>query len=181
MTTLKRGLLDRMPISQVCEEAGIHPNLFGGWSKRLLEIGARRRIIPLRLAQDPDDPLLAQTSPARLSTHPSQATLTSHLADAAGSMSSWHPRGSSRQRKRLSARCLLDQAQRVEIAQANADDPYHPLRQRRTMSRCSSVWGEGECAVASLRRSQDRSSRAASPSACPCRASQHPITVPVRP
>jgi len=40
MTILKRHLLDRMPISQVCEEAGIHPNLFYRWQKQLFENGA---------------------------------------------------------------------------------------------------------------------------------------------
>ncbi len=40
MTILKRHLLDHEPISQVCEEAGIHPNLFYRWQKQLFENGA---------------------------------------------------------------------------------------------------------------------------------------------
>lgn len=40
MSILKRHLLDHVPISQVCEEAGIHPNLFYRWQKQLFENGA---------------------------------------------------------------------------------------------------------------------------------------------
>lgn len=40
MSILKRHLLDHVPISQVCEEAGMHPNLFYRWQKQLFENGA---------------------------------------------------------------------------------------------------------------------------------------------
>ena len=40
MVILRRHLLDKVPVSEVCDEAGIHPTLFYRWQKELLEHGA---------------------------------------------------------------------------------------------------------------------------------------------
>jgi transposase-like protein len=37
---LKRHLVEGVPISDVCEQAGIHPTQFYRWQKQLFEVGA---------------------------------------------------------------------------------------------------------------------------------------------
>lgn len=37
---LRRHLVDKVPVSQLCEEHRIHPTLFYGWQKNLFEQGA---------------------------------------------------------------------------------------------------------------------------------------------
>lgn len=39
MAILRRHLVDKVPVSQLCEEQGIHPTLFYGWQKALFESG----------------------------------------------------------------------------------------------------------------------------------------------
>ena len=39
MAILRRHLVERIPVSQLCEEHGIHPTLFYGWQKILFENG----------------------------------------------------------------------------------------------------------------------------------------------
>jgi transposase-like protein len=40
MAILRRHLVEKVPVSQLCEEHGIHPTLFYGWQKNLFENGA---------------------------------------------------------------------------------------------------------------------------------------------
>ncbi len=40
MAILRRHLVDKVPVSQLCEEYGIHPTLLYGWQKNLFENGA---------------------------------------------------------------------------------------------------------------------------------------------
>lgn len=40
MAILRRHLADKTPVSDVCDEAGIHPTLFYRWQKELFEHGA---------------------------------------------------------------------------------------------------------------------------------------------
>jgi len=40
MAILRRHLLDKVPVSQLCDEQGIHPTLFYGWQKTHFENGA---------------------------------------------------------------------------------------------------------------------------------------------
>ena len=40
MTILRRHLLEKMPVSDVCDVAGINPTLFYRWQKELFENGA---------------------------------------------------------------------------------------------------------------------------------------------
>jgi len=40
MAILRRHLVDKVPVSQLCEEHGIHPTLLYGWQKNLFENGA---------------------------------------------------------------------------------------------------------------------------------------------
>lgn len=37
---LKRHLVEGVPVSDVCEQAGIHPTQFYRWQKQLFEVGA---------------------------------------------------------------------------------------------------------------------------------------------
>ncbi len=40
VSILRRHLLDKVPVSTVCEEAGIQPSLFYQWQKQFFENGA---------------------------------------------------------------------------------------------------------------------------------------------
>jgi transposase-like protein len=40
MVILRRHLVDKIPVSDVCDQAGIHPTLFYRWQKELFEHGA---------------------------------------------------------------------------------------------------------------------------------------------
>ncbi len=40
MAILRRHLVDKAPVSDVCDEVGIHPTLFYRWQKELFEHGA---------------------------------------------------------------------------------------------------------------------------------------------
>jgi transposase-like protein len=40
MTMLRRHLLDRVPVSDLCDEYGINPTVFYRWQKQLFEGGA---------------------------------------------------------------------------------------------------------------------------------------------
>lgn len=40
MAMLRRHLADKAPVSDVCDQAGIHPTLFYRWQKELFEHGA---------------------------------------------------------------------------------------------------------------------------------------------
>lgn len=40
MAVLREHLIDRVPISEVCEKHGLQPTVFYGWQKRLFEDGA---------------------------------------------------------------------------------------------------------------------------------------------
>ena len=40
MVILRRHLVEKMPVSDVCDQAGINPTLFYRWQKDLLEHGA---------------------------------------------------------------------------------------------------------------------------------------------
>ena len=40
MVVLRRHLVDKVAVSDVCDEAGIHPTLFYRWQKELFEYGA---------------------------------------------------------------------------------------------------------------------------------------------
>lgn len=40
VTILKRHLLEGMPVSDLCEEIGLHPNQFYQWQKQFFEQGA---------------------------------------------------------------------------------------------------------------------------------------------
>ncbi len=40
MAILRRHLVEKMPVSDVCDQAGIHPTLFYRWQKELFEHGA---------------------------------------------------------------------------------------------------------------------------------------------
>ncbi len=40
MAILRRHLVDKTPVSDVCDQAGIHPTLFYRWQKELFEHGA---------------------------------------------------------------------------------------------------------------------------------------------
>ena len=40
MAILRRHLADKTPVSDVCDQAGIHPTLFYRWQKELFEHGA---------------------------------------------------------------------------------------------------------------------------------------------
>ncbi len=40
MVILRRHLADKIPVSDVCDQAGIHPTLFYRWQKELFEHGA---------------------------------------------------------------------------------------------------------------------------------------------
>jgi len=40
MAILREHLIERVPISEVCEKHGVQPTLFYGWQKRLFEDGA---------------------------------------------------------------------------------------------------------------------------------------------
>ena len=40
MVILRRHLVDKVAVSDVCDEAGIHPTLFYRWQKELFEHGA---------------------------------------------------------------------------------------------------------------------------------------------
>ena len=40
MVILRRHLLDKVAVSDVCDEAGIHPTMFYRWQKELFEHGA---------------------------------------------------------------------------------------------------------------------------------------------
>ncbi len=40
MAILRRHLADKAPVSDVCDEVGIHPTLFYRWQKELFEHGA---------------------------------------------------------------------------------------------------------------------------------------------
>ena len=37
---LKRHLVDKVPVSDLCDELGLNPNVFYGWQKQLFENGA---------------------------------------------------------------------------------------------------------------------------------------------
>jgi len=37
---LKRHLVDKVPVSDLCDELGLNPNVFCGWQKQLFENGA---------------------------------------------------------------------------------------------------------------------------------------------
>jgi transposase len=51
---LKRHLVDKVPVSDLCDELGLNPNLFYGWQKQLFENGtaafekSRRRQVDRR-------------------------------------------------------------------------------------------------------------------------------------
>ncbi len=40
MAILRRHLVEKMPVSDVCDQAGINPTLFYRWQKELFEQGA---------------------------------------------------------------------------------------------------------------------------------------------
>jgi len=40
MAILREHLIERVPISEVCEKHGVQPTLFYGWQKKLFEEGA---------------------------------------------------------------------------------------------------------------------------------------------
>ncbi len=40
MAILRRHLMEKIPVSDVCDEVGIHPTLFYRWQKELFEHGA---------------------------------------------------------------------------------------------------------------------------------------------
>jgi len=40
MAILRRHLVDKMPVSDVCDQVGIHPTLFYRWQKELFDRGA---------------------------------------------------------------------------------------------------------------------------------------------
>ncbi len=40
MAILRRHLVEKVPVSDVCDQAGIHPTLFYRWQKELFENGA---------------------------------------------------------------------------------------------------------------------------------------------
>ena len=40
MAVLRRHLIEKVPVSDVCDEVGIHPTLFYRWQKELFEHGA---------------------------------------------------------------------------------------------------------------------------------------------
>lgn len=40
MAILRKHLIEKMPISEVCEKHGLQPTVFYGWQKRLFEEGA---------------------------------------------------------------------------------------------------------------------------------------------
>jgi transposase-like protein len=40
VSILRRHLLDKVPVSTICEEAGIHPSLLYQWQKQFFENGA---------------------------------------------------------------------------------------------------------------------------------------------
>ena len=40
MAVLRRHLVDKAPVSDVCDQVGIHPTLFYRWQKELFEHGA---------------------------------------------------------------------------------------------------------------------------------------------
>jgi transposase-like protein len=50
---LKRHLLEHVPVSEVCDQAGIHPTVFYRWQKQLFERGAATFQNP-RLKTDKD-------------------------------------------------------------------------------------------------------------------------------
>src|SRR6266700_907405 len=41
VATLKRHLVDKVPISDLCDELGLYPNLLYGWLKEFFENGQR--------------------------------------------------------------------------------------------------------------------------------------------
>ena len=40
VSTLKRHLVDKVPVSDLCDELGLNPTVFYGWQKLLFENGA---------------------------------------------------------------------------------------------------------------------------------------------
>jgi transposase len=40
VSILRRHLLDKVPVSTICEETGVHPSLLYQWQKQLFENGA---------------------------------------------------------------------------------------------------------------------------------------------
>src|SRR3954464_12806400 len=57
---LKRHLIDKIPISQVCEEYQLQPTVFYNWQKLFFENGAAAFENPKRTAADPRDQKIEQ-------------------------------------------------------------------------------------------------------------------------
>jgi transposase-like protein len=48
---LRRHLIDKVPVSDVCEESGVHPTVFYGWMKQFFEHGAAAFLPPERASR----------------------------------------------------------------------------------------------------------------------------------
>ena len=48
---LRRHLVEKVPVSSVCEEAGVHPTVFYGWMKQFFEHGAAAFLPPERASR----------------------------------------------------------------------------------------------------------------------------------
>ena len=57
---LKRHLIDKVPVSQLCEEYQLQPTIFYNWQKLFFENGAAAFLSPKRAAIDPRDQKIEQ-------------------------------------------------------------------------------------------------------------------------
>ena len=55
VAVLKRHLVDKEPVSQICDELGLHPTMFYKWQKQFFENGATAFENNRRPAVDPRD------------------------------------------------------------------------------------------------------------------------------
>ena len=55
VAALRRHLVDREPVSQICEELGLHPTLFYKWQKQFFENGSAAFENNRRTTVDPRD------------------------------------------------------------------------------------------------------------------------------
>ena len=55
VAVLKRHLVDKEPVSQICDELGLHPTMFYKWQKQFFENGAAAFENNRRPAVDPRD------------------------------------------------------------------------------------------------------------------------------
>ena len=63
---LRLHLLEHKPISQLCEEEGIHPTLFYQWQKAFFENGAAAFARPARTESAPKRDLLVESLQAKI-------------------------------------------------------------------------------------------------------------------